>query len=359
MAKSTSNMELVPQEVLNELKALDSQLDTTKNNLKELLTPVVSISNELQKSAKNYKDLTELINAFNKVEGTANEHLGKHRKHLTEIQKLQQKVVALNSAEAKEIAGLKETIRQKNQELKTSAQLTAANANSMKEMRLRLAEMTKEWASVDVGSERFKILTQEIANLDAEVKKNEFAKGDFRRNVGNYASGFNMLRYNVQQVARELPSLTIGLGQFFLAISNNVPMLVDEINRAKAANKTLREEGGKGVPVWKQLASSIFSWQTALVVGITVLSAYGKEITSFFKSLQNVQEPLLETSEIYKNFGQNIAKDSVELNILFGKLRNITKGTGEYNNARMQIINKYGEYLKGQENRILECVQGY
>ena len=60
MARSTKNMELVPQEVLNELMALDVQLDKTKSNLLEILKPVVDINNELQKSATNYKTLTDL-----------------------------------------------------------------------------------------------------------------------------------------------------------------------------------------------------------------------------------------------------------------------------------------------------------
>lgn len=190
MAKSTSNMELVPQEVLNELKALDSQLDTTKNNLKELLNPVVSISNELQKSAKNYKDLTELINAFNKVEGKANEELDQHRKHLTEIQKLQQKVVALNSREAKEIAGLKEVIRQKNQENKESVRLANVNANSIEALRIKVSELKREWAKMDTGSEAFKNMSKQIDFYNQKLRNAEKNIGVFGRNVGNYPTGF-------------------------------------------------------------------------------------------------------------------------------------------------------------------------
>ena len=170
--------------------------------------------------------------------------------------------------------------------------------------------------------------------------------------MGNYGSAFNGLRFNIQQVARELPSLTISASQFFLAISNNLPMLADELQRAKEANKAMRAEGKSTVPVWKQVLGGIVSWQTALVVGITLLTAYGKEIANWVKGLFGAKQALIETSEITRSFGNNIAKDTAELDIMFAKLKNATKGTEEYDNARMKIIEKYGDYLKGQEDEI-------
>lgn len=73
----------------------------------------------------------------------------------------------------------------------------------------------------------------------------------------------NNLKMQFSQVARELPSLAMGPQIFFLAISNNLPMLTDAIADARKQNDLLRASGLKGVPVWKQLASAMFSWQTA------------------------------------------------------------------------------------------------
>ncbi len=102
--------------------------------------------------------------------------------------------------------------------------------------------------------------------------------GVHSRNVGNYASGFSALGFQVQQVARELPSLAVSPQQFFLAISNNIPMLRDQIALTQQANKEMKAMGKDVVPVGKQLATAILSWQTALIVGLTLLSKYGGEI---------------------------------------------------------------------------------
>lgn len=96
------------------------------------------------------------------------------------------------------------------------------------------------------------------------------------------------------QVARELPSLAMGPQMFILAISNNLPMLADAISDVRKQNELLAASGQKGVPVWKQLASSIFSWQTALVAAISLGIVFGKDIanwvSSLFKAKKNYQK---------------------------------------------------------------------
>ncbi|WFE85047.1 hypothetical protein [Parabacteroides chongii] len=82
------------------------------------------------------------------------------------------------------------------------------------------------------------------------------------------------------------------LEYFLFAISNNLPILVDELKKASAQYKAFKaavaagnNDVAKVAPVWKQLISSVFSWQTALVVAITLLSVYGKDVIEWTKSL--------------------------------------------------------------------------
>ncbi len=352
MAKSTKNTDLVPQDALKQLMELDAQLETTKNNLRELLVPVTQVSNELAKSATNYKTLTDLINKLNDAEKGAGDTYKGQKKILSEMEKVQKKLADAQSEQGKQIALVREQTRQMNQMNKNAAKEALAHANSLDAMTARLAKMKAEARGMDVASEGYKKLRDEIGKLNAEILKEESQMGVWGRNVGNYGSAFNGLRFNIQQVARELPSLTISASQFFLAISNNLPMLVDELQRAREANKAMRAEGQKTVPVWKQVASGIVSWQTALVVGITLLTAYGKDIANWVKGLFGAKQALIETSEITRSFGSNIAKDSAELDIMFSRLKEATKGTEEYEKARRQIIDKYGDYLKGQKDEI-------
>ena len=140
---------------------------------------------------------------------------------------------------------------------------------------------------------------------------------------------YNGLHMSVQQIARELPAATMGLNMFFLAISNNLPVLTDEIKRAKAANEELKASGQSTVPVWRQLISSIFSWQTALMVAITVLSMYGKDIVSWvgslFKSKDALEETRREQERLNKSMADartSAAKETAGLRVLYAMTQN-------------------------------------
>lgn len=352
MSKSTANIDLVPKEALEQLRELDSQLDITKNNLKELLVPVVDVSNELHKSATNYKELIDLINKLNVVETKKNDVEKRTQKVLSDIEKAQRKLNDSMSSQAKEIAILREQTRRNNQENRNAAKEVLSHANSLDALSAKLSKMKTAARGMDKSSEEYAKLREEIGKLNAEILNEESKMGVWGRNVGNYSSAFSGLKYNIQQVARELPSLTIGAGQFFLAISNNLPMLVDELNRTKEINKALRDEGKKTVPVWRQVLSGIVSWQTALVVGITLLASYHKEIFGWIKGLWGVNQALMESDEIMKAFGSHIAKDTIQLNIMVDSLKKTTKGTKEYDEAKKKIIDQYGGYLKGQKDEI-------
>lgn len=149
---------------------------------------------------------------------------------------------------------------------------------------LRQAMRETDLTAAD-SAEKMELYNRKIMENEEILDKNSDAMIQRKRNIGNYASAWNGLGASVQQVARELPSLTMGFNTFFLAISNNLPMLVDELKRASERVKELKEAGEDAEPVWKQLGKSIFSWQTALLVGITVLSMYGDEIIEWGKSL--------------------------------------------------------------------------
>ena len=162
--------------------------------------------------------------------------------------------------------------------LRNHAAVVISSAGSYNEMSAAVLQLEKRFKDLspalrsnDIG----KGLLNQISTLKNELKSIDAQMGNYQRNVGNYASHWNGLNVSVQQVARELPSLAVGWNTFFLAISNNLPMLADELKKARIEYQAMQEAGQKGIPVWKQLTKSILSWQTALVVGITLLSVYG------------------------------------------------------------------------------------
>ena len=148
---------------------------------------------------------------------------------------------------------------------------------------------------------------QQIGEVDKEIQVAQSRLSAYSRSAG---TGFNNLSMSIQQVARELPSFTMGANMFFLAISNNLPILADNIRAAHREYDALRESGQSATPVWKQLLSGILSWQTALVVGITVLSMYSKEIIAWAKGLFSAKESLADTLETLEEFQKSVADTS-------------------------------------------------
>lgn len=157
--------------------------------------------------------------------------------------------------------------------------------NEMNAAMLELQKRYKALSEADRESSVGKNLISQANSLNNKLKEIDAQFGNYQRNVGNYASSWNGLNVQTQQLLRELPSLTVSFNQFFLAISNNLPMFADELRRASEEFKRMKAEGLTAIPVWKQLLGSIFSWQAALVIGITLLSAYGSEIAKWVGSL--------------------------------------------------------------------------
>lgn len=203
------------------------------------------------------------------------------------------------------------------------------------------------------------LLTQ-IKAVQTELNAAEQATGRFQRNVGNYSSAFNGLGMSIQQIARELPSATMGINMFFLAISNNLPIFFDEVQKARkeyAAYLAGLSKGNKDIqkvaPVWKQLAAGIFSWNTALVVGITLLTAYGKEIFDYIGGIFKAKEAIDYLSESQKVFNEsmdegakNAQKDITRLQLLYKAAIDTARGMEERNKAVAALQKEYPDYFK-------------
>ncbi|MCS3165757.1 hypothetical protein NXW62_13370 [Bacteroides fragilis] len=92
---------------------------------------------------------------------------------------------------------------------------------------------------------------------------------------------FNGLHNSIQQMAREMPSLAMGPQMFF----GHIQQPADFYGRTglvPVRNKmSCRSQARKGTPVWKQVLSSLFSWQTAsfnFLTGIMLLVMYGTSV---------------------------------------------------------------------------------
>lgn len=155
----------------------------------------------------------------------------------------------------------------------------------------------------------------------------------------------NNLKMQFSQVARELPSLAMGPQMFILAISNNLPMLADAISDVRKQNELL---GNKGVPVWKQLAGALFSWQTGLITAITLMIAFNKQISEFTAKLFKGKEAALSLSDAQKNISEEFSKSSGDLGEQIVRIRTLSERwneLGEDLSAKKKFIRENREEL--------------
>lgn len=345
MPSTVNNVDLVPKEALNELKELDVQIASTTKALDGLLEPIAKIVTNLSKATNSVEGLRKAEGDLGKATQQTTKILDEDAKLLRQREQLINRVNATQSIAAQEIAQYREGLRQINQEQRIQAKEALAAANSIEQLRARVASLKQEWSKADMGSAKFKQLSKDLAKANADLSKAEASVGIYSRNVGNYSSAFSPLKFQVQQVARELPSLTMSAQQFFLAISNNLPMLADELGRARQEYAKLKAEGQKGVPVWKQLISSILSWQTALVVGITVITVYGKEIGAFFKQLFTGKQATIDFTNANKAMISSLMEEQQKLDSMYSTLNRLQSGTREYEAVKADIINQFQEYI--------------
>jgi hypothetical protein len=254
------------------------------------------------------------------------------------------RVAQLKEQELQLKTALSETrmaLKQEQKEL-----LAAASSYDEMAIRLgRLRDTYRQLSQAERESEFGRMMVDDIQKLDAEVKKVDASIGNFQRNVGNYPNATAELAairqelikltlegkegteqfqamtaratelgtaissvgkitsttggavtvtsgafqkatnaaHNFQQVLRETPAAAYSAGTYISAISNNLPMLIDSIKQLNAANKEARAIGERTVPVWKTLATSLFSFNGIATLAISALTILAMK-TDIFKN---------------------------------------------------------------------------
>lgn len=135
----------------------------------------------------------------------------------------------------------------------------------------------------------------------------------FGRAAGGAKQNLTGMQNSVNQITRELPAFTMNLNTGFLAISNNLPILIDQINNLKAANAQLAAQGQSTVSVARQIATAFFSWQTALSVGITLLTIYGGKIIDFITGTAEAKKKEEELAKATESQNEALKKQGDEI----------------------------------------------
>lgn len=258
---------------------------------------------------------------------------------------------------AKEIAVLKQQQTDQTRLNKLVAKLNNSMAGSYNALsaqyELNKIKMNNLSQSYLENTEAGKRLVKQTAEIYAAMDKYQKSTGKHTLSVGNYKQAFDGLGFSVSQVARELPSLAISANTFFLAISNNIPMVIDEIQKLRAANEAAAKAGEAQVSITGKLIKSMFSFNTVMVLVLTAFSLWGKDITNWIGSLftgkkrvDNLTGSIKHMADAMQNARLETAKETVKLNVLYKTATNNAKSTTERTKAVKALKKEYPEYFK-------------
>ena len=311
------------QRLLNDILNLKNQIKALDDQMKPHIQTLSEVEKAEQRLAYLQSDegkrLTELKRKISELTSSRRQQ----QATIDPIVQAQQKLAYAQSEENRRLKLYSTQIREANQ----IAQLQATIANSAEGSYNRLSaqyalnkiRLNQMSASEREAADSGKKLEAETNAIYQQMIKLQEATGNYRLSVGHYQKTWDGLGISIFQVVRELPAAAVSLNTFFLGISNNIPMVVDEINKLKKQNEQLAAEGKEQINITKSIVKSLFSWNTALVILLTVFSMYGKEIIAWIdktlagrdaaKSFEDALEDL--NSELGKGstgaYGQQIA----------------------------------------------------
>lgn len=195
-------------------------------------------------------------------------------------------------------------------------------------------------------------ITARLTQYQNALKKVDANMGNHQRNVGNYASAFNPLNNSINQLSREMPAFANSVQTGFMAISNNLPIFFDAMGGIINQNKELQKQGLPTQSVLKQLALSVFSLGTALSVGVTLLTLYGKDIVEFAsnllkgsKSIDVMKESQKSLNEISIEARKNSVEEITNMKLLLGIAKDTSLSYKEREIALNKLQQTYPAYF--------------
>lgn len=364
-------------------KAIELKINLSKQGLN--LNELSELANKVDKLSKAIKILDDAQIQAAKASKVAEQAEREQYKTLQEIEKLEQQRLRTKQLYAKQQRDNNKLTDEEKARVEALSQqieiLLADKENLAKADRETIKYVEVEKQSYNELTQVYNVLTNALNKVTGEERKQnavlaemekqaksvyvqmnqlQQATGKHTLNVGNYQSAFDGLGWSVRNVVRELPALGINLNTFFLAISNNIPLVIDEIKRFNEEQKKVAEaiangtaEAGTQVQsVGKKIISTILSWQTAMIVGITILTKYGEQIGEWVVGLfraKQATDNLISSQEAMNRMKIEVAKktkgEEVELKEIVKRLKDVEKGTNEWKNAIERVNEITGENL--------------
>nr|DAG75074.1 MAG TPA: tail length tape measure protein [Caudoviricetes sp.] len=348
------------QSWIDQIKQLQAQseasIDAIKTKMEGLRKQMTAPSGGGNIPKPNTKPIVDEIDKLREV----------YKSLKVDVQLYDEAIKALNNSERERKRVLQANVEigrtRENSYDRLSAQYTALKTlvNNM---------TTAEREQTDAG----KNLVENLKNIYEQMNAMQQATGKFQLQVGQYSKAVRGLNIATTQVLRELPALAVSPTTFAIAISNNIPILQDyiikvresmaalleQIAAAEAAGEAekaaaLKAEAAKykNLSVTKLLVKSIFSWQSALVLVLTVLPIVLRNLAKKRKEQSEYNDVLKETIDLTEELSkadlkanQEGAKSATKAKTLY----NITQDQNRSYEERLAVAKEmqrlYPEYL--------------
>lgn len=346
----------------NEVKGIKySDLIQPDSSIKDAITQLEGLQKiydaMLKRIEEGAKGLQKPISEGGGATDEGRKKIDEYEKQVRSLARAEVQLKLAMNDTAKEISALKTKISDQNRLNKLQAKLTNSMAGSYNALsaqyelnKIKLNALSQEYLE---NTEAGKRLVKETAEIYAAMDKYQKSTGKHTLSVGNYKQAFDGLGFSISQVARELPSLAISANTFFLAISNNIPMVIDEIQKLRAANEAAAKAGEAQVSITGKLVKSMFSFNTVMVLVLTAFSLWGKDIVNWIGSLftgkkktEALTRSIKHMSDVMQDARLETAKETTKLNVLYKTATNNAKSTKERTKAVKALKKEYPEYFK-------------
>ena len=238
------------------------------------------------------------------------------------------------------------------QALRREAAAADVAEDSIAALQMRVTLLTTEYMHLSQAQREGAEGTELLKNISEVQGRLETATVAMNRYGGTARTQFNSLGMSIQQIVREAPSLAMGPQMFFLAISNNLPIFADAVARARQEYQMLVAANRQAVPVWRQILSSLLSWQTVMVGGITALVLYGDRITGFVADLFRGKQAFDSTAAAAERFhavmtegAQSAQAEITKLQLLYDAATDAAKPYEERATAVEKLQRIYPAYF--------------
>ncbi|GAA4327999.1 hypothetical protein [Flaviaesturariibacter amylovorans] len=303
-------------DAVNKLRTLEVDLGKVKTNnqLKATVAEMNASLKTLEASVKNYTTLQRAAADADLAAAKAKKETAAAAERQSKAA-LNEAKATVENAKAKEVEARYAAILAKEKdkvskaaEMEVKEQQRLENAYEQLKAKYKdAADQSKRFgAAYGTQSQMYRDITAEANKYYAELIKLETAVGQSQRMVGQYGNATMALN----QVLREAPAFANSFATGISAIGNNIPVLIDEIGKLKAANLELVAAGQQPIPIFKTLAASVFSFAGLLPIAFLALQMFGKELVTMVSNLTSTKA----ATDKYNDAQKALYKTTSELN---------------------------------------------